>query len=204
MNGRLSDIQKEVAYMGRKTAVLLSACFLLCGCTSPSRDDLSSMELEPYRADSVEDEYQYLSASAFETDHAFISVWTIGENTGKKTYSGTAHGVSLKVGLIDSDEQKTAGMILEKELDTVVKDLEDPVIYDVIQGNGYWLQEVDHSYTEGDLIYPCVVYIKVDDLTDGNYLSSVLSVDNRYTDQETNAVLKELFDAYGINIEKEG
>ena len=49
-------------------------------------------------------------------------------------------------------------------------------------------------------LFPCAVYIKIDELSDGNYLMNAITVDNSKGNKDTEETLKEVLDAYGIQV----
>lgn len=186
--------------------ILLSISFLTA-CSSDATEDFLPMEgqsLEPYVESGSDEAYVYLEKVPLATDHAYMVVYAMEGYEGDQTeVSCEGHGISLSVEILDSSEQIDEGSLMEELTDTVLEGLTDtaPSVSEIIEGDSCLVREINWQVLEGNVVYPCIAYMKADDLGEGNLLATVITVDNQSTDEESEAVLKEVLDAYGIALE---
>ena len=62
-----------------------------------------------------------------------------------------------------------------------------------------FLFSLSYDITKKDTIYPCMEIIRAEKVTPEYVLKTIITVDNRYTDKESNSLLQEISAAYGIN-----
>lgn len=80
------------------------------------------------------------------------------------------------------------------------KDASEVRISDAISGEGYMIQEIDYQIETDDAIYPCVIYIKADEISKGDFLVSIIEVNNSNTDDDTEDMFNEILKANGIEV----
>ena len=188
-------------------AAMIISLPVVCSCSVPVEEETvsaSEVPLEPYEETEEEISYEYLEQFPLVTDHAYIAVYALqGSDAGMSSPECAGYGISLKVNLLDSSEETEPETVMEEERTAIIADTAPADIQasDLVEGTGTMIQELSWQETSDNTIYPCAAYIKVDDLGDGNYLSMVITVDNRQTDENSADVLSELFDAYGIALE---
>ena len=205
--------------------IVLILSLFLCSCRSPDdvtlqgfeQSTLSSMSesqgeeditLEPYQEESSTSEdstkYEYLEAVPLATDNAYTVVYGIKDSVTAKgnTAQSSAHGISIYSELVDNEEKMTPDDIMDHLIFLTTQDItaNDTKTSDTIKGENCWIKEVSWSVTDTDQnkVYPCAAYIKVDDLGEGNYLGSILVVDNQETDEYTERLFTEILDWLGI------
>lgn len=89
---------------------------------------------------------------------------------------------------------------MTNKLTALNKDAAEVTISDAISGDGYMIQEIDYQIETDDAIYPCAIYIKADEISKGDFLVSVIEVDNSNTDDETEKMFNEILEANGIEL----
>nr|WP_303181866.1 hypothetical protein [Lachnoclostridium phocaeense] len=192
----------------KKALIILAAVFMLGGCGSHV-EITDAGKLETYIEEEKAEEYQYLTRVELRKDTAFVRPYVLADHHIVDTLDGATsegNGISLELELLDGKEQ-SVGKILESVYKEIISSLDENTsaesteICNVIEGSGYWIQEIDYTIRDGSTLYPCAVFIKLDQLADGYYLNTVLTLDNSTADDNTAEILEELLDAYGIRIE---
>lgn len=153
--------------------------------------------------------YQYLKRVQLANEN--ISVETYLPIAEDFTQDGTeAHasinGISIAVSLKE-EKDNTAGSFLneayQKENERIhnLQGIQDFKVFDLIEKENYWLLEMDYNQSDGKgTLYPCISIIKMDQLRDGFYLVSTITVDNSKTNDNTKSILEEIMEVYGVSI----
>ena len=66
--------------------------------------------------------------------------------------------------------------------------------------SGCYIQQIDYEIKNDTTVYPCALYLKIDDVSEDAILDTVITVDNTKSDDKTAAILKEVLSANGIEI----
>lgn len=193
--------------------IVLLCTLLINGCSEKQEPEESWKKLEPYMeegdAKAEDSPYQYLKRVQLANEN--ISVETYLPIAEDFTQDGTeAHasinGISIAVSLKE-EKDKTAGSFLneayQKENERIhnLQGIQDFKVFDLIEKENYWLLEMDYNQSDGKgTLYPCISIIKMDQLRDGVYLVSTITVDNSETNDNTKSILEEIMEVYGVSI----
>lgn len=89
---------------------------------------------------------------------------------------------------------------MTNKLASLNKEASEVTISDAIGGEDYMIQEIDYQIETDEAIYPCIIYIKADEIAKGDFLVSVIEVDNSNTDDDTEKMFNEILGANGIEL----
>ena len=122
-----------------------------------------------------------------------------------KLYKAEMDGITMDLKLYSKKEQ-SVGKLLESEYNNQTKNLSEQSniqnvkVYDIVKGSGCYIQQIDYEIKNDTTVYPCALYLKIDDVSEDAILDTVITVDNTKSDDKTAAILKEVLSANGIEI----
>ena len=105
-----------------------------------------------------------------------------------------------------SKKEQSVGKLLESEYNNQTKNLSEQSniqnvkVYDIVKGSGCYIQQIDYEIKNDTTVYPCALYLKIDDVSEDAILDTVITVDNTKSDDKTATILKEVLSANGIEI----
>ena len=70
----------------------------------------------------------------------------------------------------------------------------------IMTASGCYIQQIDYEIKNDTTVYPCALYLKIDDVSEDAILDTVITVDNTKSDDKTAGILKEVLSANGIEI----
>ena len=172
------------------------------------KEEQPKTKIEKFTKKDEETSYQYLSKLALKTDDSFLSTYQLiqGRNSNSASESrAEMDGISMVLKLYSKKEQ-TIGKLLEQEYTNQYQllsgqaNIQNVKVYDVVKGNGCYIQQIDYEIRNETTVYPCAMYLKIDDVSEDSILDTVIVVDNTKADDKTAAILKEVVTAAGIDI----
>ena len=193
---------------------------LLAGCQKEVEAPLPPITTETDGVDQVtyekqEEQYKYLSRQTIDTKEAEVTVYlpnTDEPQTVKDGLQSSAHGVTVKNTV---QKEKEINKIIAKEIAEIKSDLKgDKNIKEIETGTKskgtteeemeYALQGVSWQVVdkEHESIYPCMCIVKSEQITDTHSLTTVITIDNQSSDDDSAAMIQEIADIYGINFEE--
>lgn len=167
----------------------------------------TNKKIEKFTKKDEEISYQYLSKLALKTKDSFLSTYQLiqGRNGSDSESKAEMDGITMDLKLYSKKEQ-SVGKLLESEYNNQTKNLSEQSniqnvkVYDVVKGSGCYIQQIDYEIKNDTTVYPCALYLKIDDVSEDAILDTVITVDNTKSDDKTAAILKEVLSANGIEI----
>ena len=177
---------------------------------SPAHKDNTentNKKIEKFTKKDEEISYQYLSKLALKTKDSFLSTYQLiqGRNGSDSESKAEMDGITMDLKLYSKKEQ-SVGKLLESEYNNQTKNLSEQSniqnvkVYDIVKGSGCYIQQIDYEIKNDTTVYPCALYLKIDDVSEDAILDTVITVDNTKSDDKTAAILKEVLSANGIEI----
>ena len=194
--------------------IVLTVLVILAGFTlwiyRPAHKDNTentNKKIEKFTKKDEEISYQYLSKLALKTKDSFLSPYQLiqGRNGSDSESKAEMDGITMDLKLYSKKEQ-SVGKLLESEYNNQTKNLSEQSniqnvkVYDVVKGSGCYIQQIDYEIKNDTTVYPCALYLKIDDVSEDAILDTVITVDNTKSDDKTAAILKEVLSANGIEI----
>lgn len=172
-------------------------------------DEHQTAKIEKFTKKDEEVSYQYLSKLALKTSDSFLSTYQLiqGRSESKTESESKAemNGITMDLKLYSKKEQ-SIGKLLEQEYNTQYQFLssqpsvQNLKVYDVVKGSGCYVQQIDYEIRNDTTVYPCAMYLKIDDVSEESILDTVITIDNTKADDKTASILTEVLDANGIDI----
>ena len=193
----------------QNTALKVFICLLcltvLCGCKE------KGAELEKYHSgeEKIEqnaEKYEYLTSIILKESSASLRVWIPDSNTISKKenqVSSQNAGIEVETELLENSsesiQQLCEAKVSEKQNEinafAGVKDV--AVTGDSSSG----IAMINYNIRDGGSnIYPCAVIIKAENIEEGYYLRTSVTVDNTSANENTKKILAEVLDAFGIEL----
>lgn len=186
---------------------------ILCtGCHSDqNRSTLESYDGKEQVSEEKEEsrkEYEYLAKTTVKNGEAEVRLFIPADpsQTATSQSKGSLHGVTVDNELIKTT--KTPKDISKEEIKGIKKALSSQKKIQNIasdKGSGsddFYLYSLSYDIAKKDVVYPCIEMVKTEKVTSEYVLKTRITVDNQYTDKDTNNLLMELSAAYGINLKK--
>ena len=177
--------------------IVLTVLVILAGFTlwiyRPAHKDNTentNKKIEKFTKKDEEISYQYLSKLALKTKDSFLSTYQLiqGRNGSDSESKAEMDGITMDLKLYSKKEQ-SVGKLLESEYNNQTKNLSE-------QSN----IQIDYDIKNDTTVYPCALYLQIDDVSEDAILDTVITVDNTKSDDKTAAILKEVLSANGIEI----
>ena len=209
---------KKMKKTGMFLAVLLlaSGAFLMAGSKAElpeereKQEDSKKAGLETYTGGETQAEYRHLEKTELRAEGIYLKPWVLKSNVLKQAgleVTAEQNGVTMKLTAFRQGGNIGPGAVLEEEYKRTLaviekmKNVKNAKVRDIVEGEDYLLQEINYSLFDKDgNLFPCAVYIKIDELSDGIYLMNAITVDNSKGNKDTEETLKEVLDAYGIQV----
>ena len=178
--------------------ILVAFCigtFLCTGCHNKQNiTQLESYDGKEQVSEAKEEsrrEYKYLAKTTVKNGDAEVRLFipSESERVAASQSKATLHGVTINNELLKTAESPK--QISKKGL----KEEKD------ILASKKKIQNIVSDITKKDTIYPCMEIIRAEKVTPEYVLKTIITVDNRYTDKESNSLLQEISAAYGINLQ---
>lgn len=209
---------KKMKKTGMFLAVLLlaSGTFLMAGSKAglpeqrKGQEDSKEAGLETYTGGETQAEYRHLEKTELRAEGIYLKPWVLKSDSLKQEgleVTAEQNGISMKLTAFRQDGSIGPGAVLEEEYKRTLaavgkmENAKDAKVHDMVEGEDYLLQEINYSlFDKAGNLFPCAVYIKIDELSDGNYLMNAITVDNSKGNKDTEETIKEVLDAYGIQV----
>ena len=178
--------------------ILVAFCigtFLCTGCHNKQ----NITQLESY------DGKEQVSEAKEESRREYKYLAKTSERVAASQSKATLHGVTINNELLKTAESpkqiSKKGLKEEKDILASKKKIQN-IVSDKGSGNEKtFLFSLSYDITKKDTIYPCMEIIRAEKVTPEYVLKTIITVDNRYTDKESNSLLQEISAAYGINLQ---
>lgn len=194
--------------------ILVAFCigtFLCTGCHNKQNiTQLESYDGKEQVSEAKEEsrrEYKYLAKTTVKNGDAEVRLFTPSESerVAASQSKATLHGVTINNELLKTAESpkqiSKKGLKEEKDILASKKKIQN-IVSDKGSGNEKtFLFSLSYDITKKDTIYPCMEIIRAEKVTPEYVLKTIITVDNRYTDKESNSLLQEISAAYGINLQ---
>lgn len=194
----------------RFIVTLLCVGTILTGCNKEAATKETTLKnLESYsEANEVSEEdsspYEYLTSATLGDENYAVSIYlpdTDNLKVDDYTASASTDGITTTAYLFEETDEASSEDVLQKKFEEEkgrignLKGMEDLNVSDLIEGDDYQLIEMDYTLNGS-----CISILKMDDLKDGFYLLSYINVDASSLTENSEAILKEILEVYGVNL----
>ena len=170
--------------------IVLAVLVILAGFTlwiyQPAHKDNTentNKKIEKFTKKDEEISYQYLSKLALKTKDSFLSTYQLiqGRNGSDSESKAEMDGITMDLKLYSKKEQ-SVGKLLESEYNNQTKNLSEQSniqnvkVYDVVKGSGCYIQQIDYEIKNDTTVYPCALYLKIDDVSEDAIYTFVSTV----------------------------
>lgn len=184
-----------------------AAACCLYGC-SEKKPEESPVHLEEYQEEG-EETYQYMKRLPLKDESGtFLNTYILNGDIQTENGIVTAEkaGIRMETQLI-TELSESYGEVMEKAYKEKEEELKNSKaqnlkIYDMLEGDGCFILQMDYQRTNGKTIYPCTVYIKIDQIGKNSCLKTMVELDNSKTNKETAEMFREVLNASGIVLDK--
>lgn len=194
--------QRKVKPMYQWLILLLVAILFFTACSSDEQETavVEEKELEAYIEEDDEEEisnpYDYLSTYTLVNEVLSVEVYLPSDEEieeGLDDVEASLSGITVHLAIEEPDI--TIEDIVEREAEEITEQGREDVEYET-NGNIGYIQYIINKNDEE--LYPCARVIKQDELTEDYYLYIIIDINNMLADDDSEAVLGEVGDAYGI------
>jgi len=175
----------------------------------PTIEDTDNDATSQEGFDQEKSQFQYVEAVDIGTPDHPLTTYALSGNLS--TYEGFAtggsHGITHSVSVVLEDYHESLSRTVDlqiedhREIYEGVDAYSDFVLSDKFAGDTWEVQQLNYNLTLNGTTYPCFYIVKADTASDGRFLVNVIDYNSSLGDDESKAVLGELYGVTGIEFE---
>lgn len=190
----------------KKVLLCILCAIVLSGCGNDEPEKLEEYQNSEEEIEESQNKYEHLTSIILKEEGASLRIWLPDSDSIHKEdnlASSKKSGIEVEAELLKSSEDVMHMLCEEKaaEKQNWINALASVQGISVSGDASSGIVMISYSINDGNgNIYPCAVIIKVENIEDDYFLRTTVTVDNTSANEDTEKVLSEVLDAFGIQI----